>query len=219
MRKIKLVFFLTFLYGYSFAQSTPPFWNEIVSFKKSDSSDFPPKHSILFVGSSSFRMWTSINTDFSNDSIINRGFGGSTLPDVVRYFYDIIYPYSPYKIFIYCGENDLAAKDSISAAEVFLRFRTLYCMIRQNFPSTIVNFVSIKPSPSRKSVQGKVLEANSLIKDFLKDEAFTNFIDVYHLMVDGNGNMKSDIYRKDLLHMNKKGYALWIGAIRPYLTQ
>ncbi|HEY4151233.1 MAG TPA: G-D-S-L family lipolytic protein, partial [Chitinophagaceae bacterium] len=90
------------------AQTAPPFWPEILAFKKADAVQPPQAHCILFVGSSSFTKWKDVNDYFPGYPIVNRGFGGSTLPDVIRYAYDIILPYHPKQVIIYCGENDLA---------------------------------------------------------------------------------------------------------------
>src|SRR4051812_37945707 len=109
---------------------TPPFWSEIKAFKRQDSINFPPPKSIVFVGSSSFRMWKSLQDDFPNRTVINRGFGGSSFPDVIRYVDDIILPYKPRQVVIYCGDNDLAASDSISPEIVRDRFVNLFTLIR-----------------------------------------------------------------------------------------
>ena len=117
MRKIK-VFLLLFLYsGIIIAQDQrPAFWNDIEAFKKKDAASMPPKNAILFVGSSSFTRWTDVQQYFPSHPIINRGFGGSTLVDVIRYADDIIFPYQPKQIVIYCGENDIASSDTVTAA-------------------------------------------------------------------------------------------------------
>src|ERR1700736_1860158 len=98
------------------------FYNDIQAFKKKDSVHMPAKHSILFIGSSSFTKWTDVQDYFPGYPIINRGFGSSTLPDVIRYADDIIFPYQPKQIVIYCGENDLAASDTVTAETVVERF-------------------------------------------------------------------------------------------------
>src|SRR5262245_50060214 len=81
----------------------PPFWNDIQNFKKQDSVSFPPKNAILFIGSSSFTNWKDVQNYFPGYTIINRGFGGSTLLDQIRYFNDIVFLYEPKQIVIYCG--------------------------------------------------------------------------------------------------------------------
>ena len=199
------------------AQQHPAFWDEIQNFKKEDSLHFPPKHAILFVGSSSFRKWTDFQNYFSGYTIINRGFGGSTLPDMIRYADDIIFPYQPKQIFIYCGDNDLAASDTVSAATVFIRFQQLFNMIRNKLPDASVVFVSIKPSPSRLKLMPKMEVANEMIKKFLSKKSKTGFVDVYHKMLKADGTPMDDIFMEDKLHMTAKGYAIWQKAIKPYL--
>lgn len=197
----------------------PAFYSDIQNFKKKDSVHFPPKQVILFVGSSSFTKWTDVQEYFPKHTIINRGFGGSTLPDVIRYANDIITPYQPKQIVIYCGENDLASSDTITAQMVLERFTQLFYIIRQNNPSVRVAFVSLKPSPSRQHLWTKMVEANQLIKDFLATQKRTAFIDVYARMFNGDGTVMQDIFVEDNLHMNEKGYHIWQKIIEPYLIK
>ena len=131
--KILIAFLFLFSFKNVKAQHTP-FWEDIQNFKKQDSIHFPPKNAILFVGSSSFTKWTDVQNYFPGYKIINRGFGGSSLPDVIRYADDIIFPYHPKQIVIYCGENDLAASDTATAQIVFNRFKELFALIRKKLP-------------------------------------------------------------------------------------
>jgi lysophospholipase L1-like esterase len=193
------------------------FYNDIQAFKKKDAERFPAKHSILFVGSSSFTKWTDVQDYFPGYPIINRGFGGSTLPDVIRYADDIIFPYQPKQIVIYCGENDLAASDTVTAAMVTARFKTLFGMIRKKLGDVPVLFVSLKPSPSRSRLFAKMIETNAQIKAFLQKSKKTAFADVYSRMLDKDGGPVKDIFLGDNLHMNAKGYAIWQKVIQPYL--
>ena len=203
----------------AFFLNAQPFANDIAAFKKQDSISFPPKNAILFVGSSSFTKWTDVQQYFPDYKIINRGFGGSSLPDVIRYEKEIIFPYLPKQIVIYCGENDLAFSDTIKALTVFERFKTLFSDIRNKFPTTPIAYVSLKPSPSRWHLKSKIEEANKLIKQFLKKKKKTAFIDVYHKMLGPDGTPVPDIFIQDKLHMNAKGYAIWQKEIQPYLLK
>ncbi|MEO7992166.1 MAG: SGNH/GDSL hydrolase family protein [Chryseolinea sp.] len=203
---------------FAFAQH-PPFWSEIQDFKHQDSISAPSKNTILFVGSSSFRMWSGIHNDFPNHVIINRGFGGSSFPDVIRYADDVIFPYQPKQVVIYCGDNDLASSDSITAKIVFDRFVKLFEMIRKKNEKTNVAFVSIKPSPSRQKLIPKVKEANRMIEAYLKTKSNTSFINVYALMIDAEGQPLKELFREDMLHMKPNGYAIWKKAIEPYLLK
>ncbi|MEO8403223.1 MAG: GDSL-type esterase/lipase family protein [Chitinophagaceae bacterium] len=203
----------------AFAIQAQPFKNEIDAFKKKDSVSFPPKNAILLVGSSSFRKWTDVQDYFPKYHIINRGFGGSMLPDVIRYADDVIFPYQPKQILIYCGDNDLASSDTVTAAMVIARFKTLFELIRARMPDVPIGFVSIKPSPTRLRLASKMEEANNGIKEFLKTKKKTSFIDVYHKMLDKDGAPMKDIFLEDNLHMNAKGYAIWQKVIQPYLLK
>ncbi len=195
----------------------PPFYSEIRAFKKQDSTNFPAPGQILFVGSSSFNYWKDVQTYFPAHPIINRGFGGSTLLDVIRYANDIIIPYKPAQVVIYCGENDLAYSNKVTPDSVLQRFKQLFSIIRDNLPNASIVFVSIKPSPSRQKLMPEMIESNKLIKDFLLSQKNSAFVDVYSKMLDNEGNPIKEIFKEDNLHMNPKGYAIWQKAIEPYL--
>ena len=195
-----------------------PFIEDIRAFKKQDSIHMPAKKQILFIGSSSFTMWKDVQQYFSGYKIINRGFGGSTLPDVIRYTKDIIIPYQPKQVVIYCGDNDLASSDTVSPQHVLQRFKTLFELIRKDLPLVTISYVAIKPSPSRAHLLPKMYEANSLVKTFLKTQKNASFIDVFTPMM-VNKKPRTDIFLEDNLHMNKAGYRIWQKTIRPYLLK
>ena len=220
MKKILLSLLLALaVHSMLHAQTAPPFWPDIAAFKKMDAVQPPPAHPILFVGSSSFTKWKDVNDYFPGYPIINRGFGGSTLVDVIRYAYDVIIPYRPKQVVIYCGENDLAAADSVTAAEVVTRFKTLYGIIRQNLPGTVIDFVAMKASPSRETIFPKLREANALVKAFLLKEKNAGFIDIYPAMLDARGKPGEELFLSDRLHMKPEGYAIWKKIILPYLLK
>ena len=124
------LFLIINILGKAQDQTKVPFQAEIDVFKKMDSIQMPLKNSILFVGSSSFNYWKDISNYFPGYPIINRGFGGSSLTDVIYFNQETIIKYNPKQIYIYCGENDIAASDTITAQIVFERFKTLYNIIR-----------------------------------------------------------------------------------------
>jgi lysophospholipase L1-like esterase len=195
----------------------PPFWSEIAEFRRKDSIQRPPANAILFVGSSSFRKWTGVQNDFPGYPIINRGFGGSTLDDVIRYAGDIIYPYRPKEVVVYCGDNDLAAGKS--AKKVYKRFVRLYDMIRKRLGNIDIVYVSIKPSPSREKLMPEMEQTNDLIRNFMAERSHASFVDVYHLMLNAQGHPIDSLFVADKLHMNERGYKLWQQAIQPYLDK
>jgi lysophospholipase L1-like esterase len=200
-------------------EALPPLWGDIQEFKKQDSVSFPPKNAILFIGSSSFTLWTDVQDYFPGYTIINRGFGSSTLADQIRYAKDIIFPYQPKQIVIYCGENDLAFSDTVTAAIVFDRFKTLFGMIREKLADIPLVYISMKPSPSRRHLIPMMREGNQLIKKFLAAQTNTVYLDVHQLMLNANAEPISNIFLDDSLHMNAKGYTIWQQAITPHLLK
>ncbi|MEJ7586350.1 MAG: GDSL-type esterase/lipase family protein [Ferruginibacter sp.] len=217
-RKITTLFiFLLILLNVQAQDTLAPFWRDIQNFKQHDSAGFPPKQAILFTGSSSFTKWVDVQDYFPGHIIINRGFGGSSLPHLIRYADEIIIPYQPVQILVYCGENDMASSDSITGQIVFNRFKQLYQLIRSSLPQVHIAYVSMKPSPSREKFWPEMVKGNSLIKNYLKAKKRTAFIDVYHKMFNKDGTVMKDIFIGDNLHMNAKGYVIWQKAIAPYL--
>src|SRR5882757_411531 len=122
MKKLFCLFLLICTMATGLYAQEPPFWNEIAAFKKADSLTPAPAHPIVFTGSSSFRKWTGVREAFPGYPIINRGFGGSTFLDVIRYVDDVVLKYDPRQVVIYCGDNDLASSDTVTAKEILTRF-------------------------------------------------------------------------------------------------
>lgn len=197
----------------------PAFWNDIQQFKKQDSMQRPARGQILFVGSSSFTKWTDVQQYFPSYPILNRGFGGSTLADVWRYKDDIIIPYQPKQVVMYCGENDFAYSDTVSVMTVVNRFVQVFEYTRIKLDNVPFVYVSMKPSPSRLRLMSKYDEANRLIEAYLKTKPNTGFVDVYHAMLDASGKPKAELFLEDNLHMNAKGYAIWKILIEPVLKK
>lgn len=222
--KKKIVYLLAFVLlltnGISaFSQQKLPFQTQIEAFLKQDSLEFPPKNAILLVGSSSFTNWKDVQEYFPEYKIINRGFGGSSLPDVIRYAPNIIYPYKPAQILIYCGENDFPSGTNTTADTIFNRFTRLHGMIRSALPRTEIIYISMKPSVSRLKYLPEMRRANEMIRKFQKKHPKSGFIDVYSKMILADGTPMPDIFLKDQLHMNKNGYLIWQKAIKPYLKK
>lgn len=191
------------------AQSSAPFADEIAFFKQQDSMQPPQANAVLFVGSSSIRLWTTLQQDFAGTTIINRGFGGATIPDVLHYAPEVIYRYKPRKIVFYCGDNDLAASDTLRAEVVTARFIRFFAVVRKTLGPVPFVFISIKPSPSRAHLISKVVAANEQIRQFLASQKKAEYVDVYNAMVDERGIPRGELFGADSLHMNSKGYEIW----------
>lgn len=193
-----------------------PFWKEIKSYKTSDSLQSPPENAIVFVGSSSFRMWKNMEGYFPKHTVINRGFGGSSLPHVIDYADEIVIPYKPKQVVIYCGENDFMT-NTVTSEIVVDRFKQLFNLLRKELPGAEIVFVSMKPSPSRQHLMPKISAANESIKNFLREQPRAIYINIWDPMLDNNGAPRKELFLADMLHMNEKGYAIWQKALEPHL--
>jgi hypothetical protein len=218
--KIKLafvLFFCLFIGSKLYAQQGFPFDNEIRVFKHQDSLNFPAKDGILFIGSSSIRKWTDLEQRFAGRPIIRRGVGGCELWQVVDYYTPyIMFPYHPRKIFIYAGENDIAAGKS--GKFVFDEFQKLWEMINKQLPEATIYFMSIKPSPSRAKFFAEVVKANELIKSYIINKPNSAFIDVSTVIFKPETSVPdSSLFEKDYLHLNSKGYDKWQQVLEPFV--
>lgn len=214
MKKLSLL--ILFLCAFLFANAQEaPFFKEIQNFKKKDSIQFPPKMAVLFVGSSTFTKWTDVQNYFPKHIIINRGFGGSSLPHVIDYAKDIIFPYRAKQVIIYCGENDFTG--NATADIVVARVQKLFDLIRSNNPKVHLAFISIKPSPSREKYLPQMKEANAKIANMIKGMKRAKFINTADAMYNADGTIMKDIFTSDMLHMNAKGYVIWQKIMEPYL--
>ncbi len=199
------------------ALQTAPFADDIAKFRELDRKKMPEPGQIVFAGSSSFTRWTDVASYFPARSIINRGFGGSSLLDVIRYANDVILKYRPKTVVIYCGENDLAGDAKLSAYAVEQRFRQLFGMIRKDLPNARIVYVSMKPSPSRWSLRAKFRAGNHFIESYLAKQPNTAFIDVWPSMLGSDGRPRRELFVDDELHMNEEGYRLWAPLIEKAL--
>ena len=217
--KVACILSFTFCIGQSDSTvQAQPFKQEIVQFQKSDSIVMPPKGQIVFAGSSSFTKWKDVAMYFPGYPIINRGFGGATLVDLIYYVDEAIIKYQPKKVFIYCGENDIADVDTLSPATVFNRFKTLHTILLTKLPkATKIVFVSLKPSIARWHLESKFMEANQLIQAYIATQKNIQYLDIHALMLDENKEVLKDIFIADKLHLNPKGYLIWQKAFAPYL--
>lgn len=208
MKKLILLLSILFISANTIAQENQ-FTNEIKAFRKQDSIQNPQDGMLLFIGSSSFRLWKDVKSDFNNQNIVNRAFGGATLLDLIYFQNDVVLKYKPKKIFIYCGENDIASSEKVTPKMVFKRYKTFYKTLRKKFPNTPIIFVSLKPAISRWHMKDRMMATNKLISQFMKGKKNATFVNIWDDMIE-NGEPRKDIYIQDNLHMNAKGYAIWV---------
>jgi len=188
---------------------------DIQRFEEADRTSPPPRNGILFVGSSSIRLWRTLAQDFLGKPVFNRGFGGSQLADSVNFADRIIIPYAPKQVVIYAGVNDLHAGKSADA--VYGDFVALVSKIHRELPKAKVLFIALSTNPSRWAEVEQVREVNRRAADYCRQRDWITFVDTFSLMLDAEGRPLPDIFVADKLHMNSKGYAIWREVIAPHL--
>lgn len=209
---------LTLLIGLNaVAQDKPPFWEDVQTIKAYDRIYAPPKDPILFIGSSSIRLWVDFAKTFKEYTVLNRGIGGAVTNDTDRYLDDLVFPYHPKQIVIYVGENDLAKSPDVETA--VSDFKKLYTHLRAGLPEVPVIYLAIKGSPSREKSFASVIRANSLIQEYLKTQKNVVYLDVFKPLLDAQGKMQPQLFKEDMLHMNASGYKIWNKLLIPHLLK
>ena len=191
------------------------FEKEIQAYEASDQKSPPPGGAILFTGSSGIRRWTSLAQDFPEHTVINRGFGGCQLPDVVYYADRIIIPYKPKLIVVGAGGNDINAGKT--PQQVLADFQTLVDKVRAELPETRIAFLSINPSPKRWSQAAEQREANRLVKDYVARGQNLEYIELFDAFLGSDGKPREELFVADQLHPNAEGYKVRTLIVRPHL--
>lgn len=191
------------------------FESEILRYEAADHESPTAPGGIVFVGSSSIRLWNSLASDFPGLPVLNRGFGGSTLPEVLHYVPRVVLPYRPRMVVLYAGDNDLFA--GRTPTQVADDYRSFVRIVRGALPSARIAFIAVKPSPSRWKLATEMREANRLVRSITASDSLQSFIDVFSPMLGENGRPRPSLYIADSLHMTPAGYAIWRAKVAPYL--
>ena len=171
---------------------------------------------VLFVGSSSIKLWRT-RESFSDLPVINRGFGGSMISEVNFFADRIVLPYAPKVIAFYAGDNDVAKGKS--AERVFDDYKKFVKIVHTKLPRTRIIFVAIKPSGSRWKLWPVMAEANKMIEDFSGTDRRLSYFDSATPLLKDDGKPDDKLFLKDKLHLNADGYRIWTNALRPMIDE
>ena len=197
------------------AQDPNRFKSRIKELTETEYSFNPNKKLIVFAGSSSILKWEDVADYFPKYNVINNGFGGSHYSDLIYFYNELITKYKPDYLFIYEGDNDIAAKKK--PGKIYKQAKGLVKQIKTDLPKTKVIIIAAKPSIARWNLSKQYIKLNRKLEKFCNKQANVDFADVWKIMLDKNGNVFQDIFIEDGLHMNKKGYALWKKEFDKYL--
>lgn len=174
--------------------------------KRSQQLTYEPE--TLFYGSSSIRLWETLYSDFADLKPVNLGFGGSTLAACVWFFKRIMLTYSPKRLVVYAGDNDLG--DGRTPEEVFIFFKQLMVEVNRRFGNIQCYYISLKPSINRRNIIDRFKYTNNLIEtEIVKSSDNWHFINIFSHMVDAGDYPKGRYFVNDGLHLSKEGYELW----------
>jgi lysophospholipase L1-like esterase len=200
----------------SLAAIDPKWASSFAAFDEADKLKTPAPGGVLFVGSSSIRLWDGLETQFESlPLVVKRGFGGSRMEDCKTYLSRLVVPYKPRMVLVYAGDNDLA--EGRTPQQVLESFKSFVKGVRAELPDTRIAYISIKPSPSRAALMPSIRETNSLIRDFVGATDNADYIDIFSPMLSNAGTPRTELFREDALHLNAKGYALWRSVISAHL--
>lgn len=198
-----------------FAQDKDQFKKEVELLSQKYQQVVWEKGGVVFTGSSSIRLWKTLEKDFPKANIINTGFGGSQTHHLIKYLDQLVLEFEPKKIFIYEGDNDINAGKPVR--QILEEFFEIMEKVTAVVPDAQFYFISPKPSPSRWQKKGQYELFNEQMKKFAMNHSNANFIDIWTPMLAKDGKPKPELFLGDNLHMNDKGYAIWKKAVKPFL--
>ena len=213
---IKSSLFLVFCFSavLSFAQDPSRLANDINEIKSRTVTLDPDREVVVFAGSSSIRMWKDVADYYPAYNVLNHGFGGSEYSDLIYYYNVLIKEAKPDILFIYEGDNDIAAGEKPET--IVKEAKQLIDMVQKDLPETRIIVISAKPSVARWKFKEQYEDLNLKLKKLTQKEG-VEYADVWSNMLDENGKVYTDIFLEDNLHMKKKGYDLWDEVIEKLL--
>jgi lysophospholipase L1-like esterase len=201
-----------------FRMQRADFWEfQIRAFEEADRLHPPAAGAILFTGSSSIRLWRTLESDMAPLRALNRGFGGCHLAHVNHYVGRVVVPYRPRAVVLYAGENDLGWLSRKTPATVLEDFKRLVATVQEKLPGTRVYFLAIKRSPLRRGRWAAMDAANRLMREFAAGREGVVFIDTDTPLLDAKGVPRPEYLPWYRLHLTAKGYELWASILRPVL--
>ncbi len=196
------------------AQAVDPnparFAGEIAAFAEADTKAAPPAHAVLFVGSSTIRLWPTASR-FPEWPVINRGFGGSHISDVLHYLDVTVLKYQPDVVVFYAGDNDIA--DGKTPERVLEDYQRFVERVHAALPATDIIFVPIKPSGLRWALWPTMREANGSIKTYSDSHPRLHYADVVPVTLGPDGQPKPELFLADRLHLSPAGYDQWTPVV------
>ena len=198
--------------------SGPARWEaDIAAYEAQDRTNPPEKGAVVFIGSSTIRRWSTLASDFPDQKVLNRGFGGSQIADAVHYADRIVIPYEPRAVVLRSGGNDLNAGKT--PEQVFEDFRQFVARIHGKLPETQIYYISLSPSIARLKQADKEKALNEMVKGFVAGNPKLTYIETYDMVLGADGQPRPELFVEDKLHFSAEGYRLLVDRVRPHLAK
>ena len=195
---------------------SPEIWTEEISQLKAKVSMLEEKEDVtVFYGSSSIRLWDTLEEDLSPHRVINLGFGGSTYLWCSYYFEEVFEGLNPSRIILYAGDNDLS--QSPNPQLVIKNLITLLSQIELKYKFLPITLMTVKPSPDREYLTAEIKEFNQLLNELALERSNVTVIDIYPAMLDSKYATRPELFVEDGLHMNRGGYEIWARLLKHHL--
>jgi lysophospholipase L1-like esterase len=190
---------------------------EIAAFEAADRASPPPSGAILFIGSSTIRLWKTLARDFPEHRVINRGFGGSEIVDSTHFADRVIIPCEPRIVLLRAGGNDI--HNGKSPQQVFHDYKQFVAKVHAKLPQTKIVFISLCPAISRWNEAAKNKELNMLVEQWSRDKPYLGYIESYDISLSHDGQPRPELFLDDKLHLNEQGYKLLVERVRLHLSK
>ena len=192
------------------------FEKDIIAYEEKSRETPPPENCTMFIGSSTWRLWgDQLEKDFAEFNAVNRGFGGSTIPEQLHVMHRILLPHKPARIVFFCGGNDVAS--GTSGEKTFENFKTFLSRLWAELPNTEVYFVSFTSAPVREKHHDQMMTLNRSVEELAAKTTGLYYIDTFSTLVDENGRAKEEFFLKDRLHLTTEAQARWVPVIKESL--
>jgi lysophospholipase L1-like esterase len=203
--------------SYAEARDYAKWEKEVAVYQEADRKSPPPKEGILFIGSSTIRLWKTLAEDYPNLKVVNRGFGGTEIVDSTHFADRLIFPHQPKQIFLRAGGNDI--HNGRTPKQVAGDFAEFVRVVHQRLPRTEILYISVSPAPSRWGETDKYRELNRLIREMALEMPRVGFVDTFDMVLSPDGSARPSLFVKDRLHFSTEGYVLLKERVQPFLAQ
>tara|TARA_Y100000590_G_C15440222_1_gene908607 strand:- start:64 stop:756 length:693 start_codon:yes stop_codon:yes gene_type:complete len=219
MRCGKYLFLLLLIFSVQLSAQILPdperFEEAIQRFESEDAANPPPKGAIVLTGSSSIARWNEQSyAALSPLTVIPRGFGGSIMNDVLHYVDRIILAYEPRAVLIYEGDNDTGMRNPLSVETILFHLEQIITRVHEVLPETRVYVMSVKPSVLRRAIWPEAQLVNNGYQAIADSNPLVYYIDAATPFLDPQGNVMTDIFISDGLHLNNLGNSIWGSVIK-----